>query len=106
MTAFVYSNFAKAYLNFVAEAIDTTLYVDEPDTHAFAQPVGGQVQRCTISDDTQETEIIDITANPKNGTLTVVRALEGTAARRWPAGSKLQPVISAGILAELEALKP
>lgn len=105
MTEFVFKNFSKGFLIQDLSSSGLDAYVDVIESGTFAQPTGSQVQRCIIEDDSQEPEIVDVTSNALTGALTLNRALEGTAAKEWPSGSKISAYISAGVLTELEALK-
>lgn len=68
---------------------------------AFASPTGGDWQMATISDPaTGLMEIIKITARSSN-TVTVTRAQEGTTARAWASGTRIEARITKGMLERL-----
>lgn len=68
---------------------------------AFASPTGGDWQMATISDPaTGLMEIIKITARASN-TITVTRAQEGTTARAWASGTRIEARITKGMLERL-----
>lgn len=106
MTAFVFSQpWLKFYLLGELTVASTSAVISQSDSTKLAQPTGSEKLRCQLSDDTENLELVDITANPHTGVLTIERGVESTAAREWPTGAALVPVITAQILTELEALK-
>lgn len=105
MTSFLYSNFGFATLKMGVTAIATTFEVDLNESATFPVVSGGAALRVLLADDSKYKEIADIVANPQTGTLTMERGKENTAPRDWPAGTEITPIISAGVMQELEALK-
>jgi hypothetical protein len=96
--SFVFSNEARSALQSAVESTDTTLVILTEKADRFAEPTGDDVQRCIIRDDTEAFEIVDITSNPLDGTLTVDRGVEGTSAQDWPAGAIIEQYMSAAVM--------
>lgn len=103
--AFKFSNIARARLTDTLAIGATECLVDISGAETLAtaaQLSGGNTQRCRIQDDTQDFELVDITANPGDGTLTLVRARESTAQKEWPAGSLISQYLSQAVLESLQ----
>ena len=101
--AFVFTNKAFGVLTEVLDIGDTAALVSGYDTFAAdAALTGGNLQRCILEDDTEYWELVDVSANPLTGTLTLVRARESTSQREWPAGSHLSQYLSQAVLESLQ----
>lgn len=103
--AFKFSNLAQARLTDVLAIGATSCSVDVSGAATLAtaaQLDGGNLQRCRLQDDTEDFELVDISANPGTGTLTLVRARESTAQKEWPAGSLLTQYLSQAVLESLQ----
>lgn len=103
--AFKFSNQARAILTDVLAIGATTASVDVAGAATLAtaaQLSGGNLQRCILQDDTDDWELVDVSANPGTGTLTLVRARESSAQKEWPAGSLLTQYLSQAVLESLQ----
>lgn len=103
--AFKFSNIAQARLEAVLAIGATSATVDVAGAATLAtaaQLLGGNLQRCILRDDTTDVELVDISANPADGTLTLVRARESTAQKEWPAGSLITQYLSQAVLESLQ----
>lgn len=101
--AFVFSNEAQATLIETLESAATTAEIDSEYAELFAEPTGGNLQRCILRDDTEYYEIIDISANAGDGSLTIVRARESTSAREWPPGTLISQYLSKEVLESFQS---
>jgi len=99
--SFKFSNLAEAVLLSALGASDTTLVISSTLAARFASPTGAEVQRCSLTDDTNNYELVDITSNPLSGVLTVTRGVEGTSARVWAGGTRIRQEITAEVLTSI-----
>jgi hypothetical protein len=99
--SFIFSNLAEAVLVRAASGADTALYIDSSLASRFAAPTGAEVQRCSLTDDSTSFELVDITANPLTGALTVTRGVESTSARTWAGGTRIRQEMTAAVLASV-----
>lgn len=91
-------NFVDLVLQANAGLADTTLALGaEAVTDLPALGVNEEI-RLVLFDGVQEPEIIEVTAIDGAGNVTATRALEGTTARDWIAGTRVRAGITAGIL--------
>lgn len=94
------SNFAQSTLRQAVALADTTMYIDADEVDDL--PVLGVGDKATaVLFDANYREIVYITAWATDGTLTVERAKEGTAARDWEAGVRLIHTPTAAILQDI-----
>lgn len=96
--SFIFSNLARATLVDTLGIADTVVQVSQPLSERFASPSGGQVQRCSLTDDTTDFELVDITENLESGLMTVTRAVESTSPKEWAAGARLEQIFSAAVI--------
>lgn len=100
--AFVFSNEARAILTATLEVGATSAEIDTDGAATFASPTGGNLQRCILRDDTDDYEIVDISANDLTGAITLVRARESTSQKEWAPGSILEQYLSKAVLESLQ----
>lgn len=94
------SNFAQSTLRQSVLAASTTMYIDADEVDLLPTLGGGDFAKAVLFD-TEYREIVNISAWNTDGTLTVVRAQEGTAARDWAAGTKFVHTPTAELLQNL-----
>ena len=97
----LYTNNASSVLAASVLTTDTTLTLTTGDGAKFAAPTGGQWQLLTLTDDVTH-EIVLLSARTGD-VLTVTRAQEGTTATAWPAATKVQARVTAGMLGRFPA---
>lgn len=99
------ANFAESTLSQAIAAGDTTIYIDADEVDDLpVLGVGDKTKLVVFNAD--YTEIMNITAWNTNGTLTVERGQEGTAARAWSAGVKVVCTPTAEVFAAILAVPP
>lgn len=91
------SNWAESTLRQAIEAADTTIYIDATEVDDLPTLGVSDKAKAVIFDGTYR-EIVNITAWNTDGTLTVERAQESTAARSWSAGVQIVHTPTAEIL--------
>lgn len=99
------ANFAQSTLSQAIAAGDTAIYIDADEVDDLPiLGVGDKTKLVVFNAD--YTEIMNITAWNTNGTLTVERGQEGTAARAWSAGVKVVCTPTAEVFAAILAVPP
>lgn len=93
----LFVNFVRSELSQTVLVGGTTIFIDSADAALLPSFGVGDKLRGTLSDGITPPEIIEVTART-GGTLTITRALESTAAREWPAGTRLTFGTTAGLL--------
>lgn len=91
------SNFAESTLSQAIADSDTTIYIDATEVDDLPTLGVGDKAKLVIFNNSA-VEVVNITAWNTNGTLTVERAQESTAARAWAAGTKVVHTPTAEIL--------
>lgn len=87
---FLFANFAESELAGPIEAGDTLLQLPPSDAALFPVPTSGTSTFALILyDGAHAPEIVWVDVNSLNGNFTVVRAREGTTARRWLTGTRV-----------------
>lgn len=99
-TQYVFGNFFETELVVGVTAAGTTLLV--PPSMSIALPVCAptvpSVAQLVLWDGVLPPEIVACTANPQTGSLTVLRAQEGTSAQAWGAGTQIRSALTAQII--------
>jgi microcystin-dependent protein len=95
---FVFGNFFNTELTAGISVSATTLLVPPSATLNLPILTSGQEARLVLWDGVIAPEIVACTANNQTGTLTVVRAQEGTTAQAWAAGTQVQSTITAEVI--------
>lgn len=95
---FLFANFVAAELVASCKATDTVLQIN-PQAAAALPGVGASQQiALTLWDGTLPPEIVYCTTNNHSGSITVVRAQEGTTAQAWAQGSQVKCTITAAVI--------
>lgn len=95
MTDFLLSNFGHALLVEALEPGDTTMVIEASKASRFPEPGVGEAFAIILWDGQEPQEIVYCTENDLSGSLTIVRAQEGTSARAWMAGSQVRHALTA-----------
>lgn len=82
-----------------ADVTDVATSVSVSDGSKLSSPTGDQYEKLTFDDGT-DYEIVKMTSRTGN-TCTIVRAQEGSVARAWPTGTKIQGRLTAETLSDL-----
>jgi hypothetical protein len=94
------ANFAESTLEAELDIAGLVATIPAADASLFPEPAAGEMYRATIwdGDATHDPEIIECSSNPLTGAMAITRAIEGTVARTWPAGSIFRLAPTAEIL--------
>lgn len=100
MTTWLFANFFATELLQAVSAGVTTLTVTPSAAARLPVVVGGSNMeiRLILWDGVLDPEIVAVTANDQSGSLTVVRAKEGTTAKQWPSGTQVRSAITAEVM--------
>lgn len=101
MSTWKFSNFVRTTLQAELGIADTALVVELAAAQEMPTLAGVEQFALTLTDGDGQFEIVYATANPQTGTLTVVRAREGTGAYVWPEGTEVRLALTREILYEL-----
>lgn len=96
--SYQFSNNASSVLTAQLPAVGTTANITPADASKFPVPSGAAVFMATLQKATGEFEIVQCTANPLTGAMTIVRAQEGTAAQQFEIGDVFSLRLTAGAL--------
>jgi len=76
----------------------TTLSVTATEGALFPNPSGGDTFRCTLTDASNNIEVIECSARTNDAFTTITRGLEGTTARQWEVGDVIELRVTKGVL--------
>lgn len=93
-----FTNNASSTLVANLSSIGTTVNITPADASKYAIPSGADFFMATLQKSTGEFEIVKVTANPLDGSFTIVRAQEGTAAIAFVIGDFFSHRLTAGAL--------
>lgn len=102
MSTVLFSNNASAALASSISSSATTIIVSAGQGVEFPSPAGGNYFYATLTDTSNNLEIVKVTARTAD-TLTVLRGQEGTTARSYSAGDLIELRITAAGLADIQA---
>ena len=94
----LWSNDSRSVIT-TADVTDVATSVSVSDGSKLSSPTGSQYEKLTFDDGT-DYEIVKMTSRTGN-TCTIVRAQEGSVARAWPTGTKIQGRLTAETLSDL-----
>lgn len=100
MTIFVFSNNASSLLASGISSSDTSVTVTSGQGALFPTISAGQAAMATLEDTSGNLEIVKVTGRTTD-TMVIVRAQEGTTARSYASGSRMELRVTAGLLAAL-----
>lgn len=98
MSLIIWTNNASSLLASGILSTDTSVTVTAGQGALFPSPGAGQKAVATIEDTSGNLEIVTVTGRTTD-TLVIVRAQEGTSARAFASGSRLELRVTAGVLA-------
>jgi hypothetical protein len=99
-TLFVFSNNASTLIASSILSTDTTVTCTATQGALFPSIAAGHTAPCTLEDVSGNIEVVYATGRTSD-VLTITRAQEGTTALAFPAGSRLEQRVTAGVLSAL-----
>jgi microcystin-dependent protein len=103
---FAFSNFAVSTLREEIGTNDTTLRINVDDVFRFPGLEAGQKFPLVLATDDERYEVVYVSALTYDGTATVERARENTAAQNWLAGTHVRHTFTAATVRSAAGLTP